>query len=39
MDILHTIGGWIGMGTALIAFYLASAQVLNEVHEKTVLPV
>ena len=39
MDILHTIGGWIGMGTALIAFCLASAQVLNEAHGKTVLPV
>ena len=39
MDILHTIGGWIGMGTAFIAFYLASAEVLNEVHGKTVLPV
>ncbi len=39
MDILHTIGGWIGMACALIAFYVASAELLNEAHGKTVLPV
>ena len=39
MDILHTIGGWIGMLTAFLAFYVASADVINEAHGKTVLPV
>jgi succinate-acetate transporter protein len=39
MDILHDIGGWIGFACGLVAFYLASAQVLNETYEKTVLPV
>jgi|SRR6185503_14834941 len=39
MDILHDIGGWIGFACGALAFYLASAQVLNEVYEKNVLPV
>ena len=39
MDILHTTGGYVGMLTALLAFYLAAAQVINETHGKTVLPV
>ena len=39
MDILHTAGGYVGMLTALIAFYLASAEVINEANGKTVLPV
>ena len=39
VEILHTIGGYVGFLTAILAFYLASAQVLNEVHGKTVLPV
>ena len=39
MDVLHTIGGYIGMLTAVLAFYLAAAEVINEVHGKTVLPV
>ncbi len=39
MDILHDIGGWIGFLCGVLAFYLASAQVLNEAHGKTVLPV
>ncbi len=38
MNVLHTTGGYVGMATALLAFYLASAQVLNEVYGKTVLP-
>ena len=39
MDILHTIGGYVGLLTALLAFYAASAEVINEVHGKTVLPI
>ena len=39
MDILHDIGGWIGFLCGVLAFYLASAEVLNEAHGKTVLPV
>ena len=39
MDILHTAGGYIGLVTALLAFYAASADVINEVHGKTVLPI
>ena len=39
MEILHTIGGYVGGATALLAFYLASAEVLNEAHGKTVLKV
>jgi succinate-acetate transporter protein len=39
MDILHDIGGWVGFACGVLAFYLASAQVLNETYEKTVLPV
>lgn len=39
MDILHTVGGYIGGATALLAFYLASAEVLNETYGKTVLKV
>ena len=39
MDVLHTTGGYVGLVTAALAFYLASAQVINEVHDKTVLPV
>jgi succinate-acetate transporter protein len=38
MDVLHTTGGYIGMATALLAFYAAAADVINEVHGKTVLP-
>ncbi len=39
MDILHTIGGWIGFLCGALAFYLAAAGVINETHEKTVLPI
>ena len=39
MDVLHTTGGYVGLVTAALAFYLASAQVINEVHDNTVLPV
>lgn len=39
MDILHTLGGWVGMVTAAAAFYLAAAEVINETHGRTVLPI
>jgi len=38
MDVLHTTGGYVGLVTAALAIYLAAAQVINEVHGKTVLP-
>lgn len=39
MDILHTIGGYIGMVTALLAFYQATAEVVNEVNGRIVMPI
>lgn len=36
---LVTVGGYLGLATALAAFYLGAADVLNEVYGKTVLPV
>jgi succinate-acetate transporter protein len=39
MDVLHTAGGYVGMVTALLAFYQATAEVVNEVHGETVLPI
>ncbi len=39
MDALHTAGGYVGLVTAALAFYLAAADVINETHGKTVLPV
>jgi len=39
MDSLHTIGGYVGMVTALLAAYQATAEVVNEVNGKTVMPI
>ncbi len=39
MNILHTAGGYVGLVTAALSFYLASAEVINETHGKTVLPI
>jgi succinate-acetate transporter protein len=36
---LHTFGGYVGMVTAILAAYLAAAEVINEVHGKTVWPI
>jgi succinate-acetate transporter protein len=36
---LTTLGGYGGLITALLAFYLGAAEVINEVHNKTVLPI
>jgi succinate-acetate transporter protein len=36
---LTTLGGYGGLITALLAFYLGAADVINETHGKTVLPI
>ena len=36
---LHTLGGYFGLLTALLAFYLAAAEIVNETHGRTVLPI
>ncbi len=33
----HTAGGYFGLLTAILAFYLAAAEVINETHGRTVL--
>ncbi|MHB1953582.1 MAG: acetate uptake transporter [Sulfobacillus sp.] len=33
------VGGYMGLITAILAFYLSAAEVINEYHERTVLPV
>ncbi|WP_298282661.1 acetate uptake transporter [Acidocella sp.] len=34
-----TLGGYLGLATAAAAFYLGAADVINEAHGKTILPV
>ena len=36
---LHHAGGYLGLVTALLAFYLSAAEIINEAHGRTVLPV
>ena len=36
---LHVVGGYMGLVTAFLAFYLAAADIINETHGRTVLPV
>ncbi|MDD2705848.1 MAG: acetate uptake transporter [Acidocella sp.] len=36
---LGTIGGYGGLVTALLAFYLGAAEIINEAHGHTVLPI
>ncbi|MBV8049518.1 MAG: acetate uptake transporter [Paludibacterium sp.] len=36
---LGVLGGYLGMVTAALAFYLAAAEVINESYGKTVLPI
>ena len=36
---LHLAGGYVGLITAVLAFYLAAADVINEAHGKVILPV
>lgn len=35
---LHHFGGYLGLITALLAFYLSAAEIINETHGHTVLP-
>jgi hypothetical protein len=37
--VLKTAGGYGGLITALLAFYLAAAEIINETHGRTVLPI
>lgn len=39
MPELGTLGGYGGLITAVLAFYLGAAEVINEAHGKTVLPI
>jgi len=34
----HMIGGYVGLVTAVIAFYVSAAEVINETHGRIVLP-
>ena len=36
---LHKLGGYLGLLTAALAFYLSAAEVINESRGKTVLPI
>jgi hypothetical protein len=36
---LHHAGGYLGLVTALLAFYLSAAEIINETHGRVVLPV
>lgn len=36
---IHVAGGYVGLVTAIFAFYLSAAEVINENYSKTVLPV
>ena len=35
---LHVVGGYMGLVTAALAFYAAAAEIINETHGRTVLP-
>ena len=39
MPQLHPLGGYMGLVTAVLAFYLAAAEIINETHGRTVLPI
>ena len=39
MPALHMLGGYGGLITAVLAFYLAAAEVINETHGHVVLPI
>jgi hypothetical protein len=39
MPALKTAGGYMGLVTALLAFYLAAAEIINETHGRTILPI
>lgn len=37
--VLHMMGGYAGLLTAVLAFYLSAAEMINENHGRTVLPI
>ena len=37
--LLHRLGGYCGLATAIAALYLAAAEVINEAHDRVVLPI
>ena len=39
MPALGVAGGYMGLVTAILAFYLAAAEVINETHGRVVLPI
>ena len=39
MPQLHPLGGYMGLVTAVLAFYLAAAEIINETHGRVVLPI
>ncbi len=39
LGMLHVAGGYMGLLTAALAFYLSAADLLNEVYQRVVLPV
>lgn len=39
LALLHHAGGYLGLVTALLAFYLSAAEIINETHGRVVLPV
>jgi uncharacterized protein len=39
MSGLHVAGGYVGLITAVLAFYLSAAEVINETHKRVILPV
>jgi succinate-acetate transporter protein len=39
LAVLHHAGGYGGLVTAALAFYLSAAEIINETHGRTVLPV
>ncbi|HEY3211457.1 MAG TPA: acetate uptake transporter, partial [Actinomycetota bacterium] len=36
---IHKLGGWVGIVTAILAWYLAAAIVINHTFKRTVVPV
>jgi uncharacterized protein len=36
---LHVAGGYVGLLTALLAFYLSAAEIINGTHKRVVLPI
>jgi succinate-acetate transporter protein len=36
---IHHVGGYLGLLTAVLALYLAAAEIINETWARTVLPI